>query len=83
MGNLLVELADGVVHHQVGGIAGMVGDRFGANEVAAFYGQGGRLGGIEVAPVDGLGAGGQVVQHVVSFVFCSRIRSRSPGERLD
>ncbi|MCY1288842.1 hypothetical protein D9M70_379040 [compost metagenome] len=71
--DLLVDRADGLIHHQVWRIAGVMGHGFGTDEVAAFHGQRGRLGGIEITPVDGLGAGGQVMQHVVSWIFFAAV----------
>ena len=53
---------DALVHHQLGRVAGVMGDRLGLDQVAALHLQHRREGGVEIAPVHRLRRSGQVVQ---------------------
>ena len=61
-GNLAEDGADALVHHQIGRVAGVMGDRLGLDQIAALDLQDRRQGGVEIAPVHGLGRGAEVMQ---------------------
>ena len=59
-----------VVHHQVGGVAGVVGDRFDRQLGAVVDGEHGLEGGIEEAPEAVLGRGGQAIHGLTVRPTC-------------
>ena len=70
LGDGLPDRPHAVVHHQVGGVAGVVGDRFDRQLGAVVHGQHGLEGGIEEAPEAVLGRGGQAVHGLTVRPTC-------------
>ena len=61
-GNRRVQIADRAIHHQVGRVAGVVGDRLGADQIAAVDAQRRRERGVEIPPVHVPGVCRQMMQ---------------------
>ena len=77
LGDVAIELADRVVHHQVGRVAGMMRDRLDMDVIAALHLQRGREGGVEIAPVNRFLRGPQDMEHRSSLSF---VRDRVPSK---